>query len=127
MKQISLQGNTEAPTVAAAGPAAAAHILDAAADHYPLAKSVAARMAQLEVDFWQAVHHGRPKAARAHAARLCAIPQRNGKTEFDLRCASALHLPIRLHRGEKPVSSGTVWTPAWWHAGRRRRSYSSSP
>jgi RNase P/RNase MRP subunit p30 len=38
------------------GPTAAGHVLDAAADHYPLAKSMAARMAQLEVDFWQAIH-----------------------------------------------------------------------
>lgn len=103
MKQISLQGNTEAPTVAAAGPAAAAHILDAAADHYPLAKSVAARMAQLEVDFWQAVHHGRPKAARAHAAMICAIPHPNGKTEFDLRCSSTDGLPGRV------AGSGCSW------------------
>lgn len=72
----------------AAGPTAACHILDAAADHYPLAKSMAARMAQLEVDFWQAIHHGRPKAARAHAAKICAMPQPNGKTEFDLRCCT---------------------------------------
>jgi hypothetical protein len=70
------------------GPTAAGHILDAAADHYPLAKSMAARMAQLEVDFWQAIHHGTPKAARAHAAKMCGMPQRNGKTEFDVRCCS---------------------------------------
>jgi hypothetical protein len=100
-----------------AGPAAAARILDAAADEMPLSKCPALRAAALEIDFWQALRHGDIRAARAHAAKLTTLPQPNGKTEFDARRAAA----ARAHACTACVC---VDADARVRAGRMRRSCS---
>ena len=45
--------------------------------------------AEHEADFWQALHQGRHRAARQHAAALCALPNQSGATEMDVRCSTS--------------------------------------
>lgn len=72
----------------AAGPHAAAKILNLAFVDFPMNKSLHLISTQREVEFWQAVRQGRYKVARARAAAICALPHHTGAVEMDIRCGT---------------------------------------
>eukprot|EP00892_Ulva_mutabilis_P000945 jgi/Ulvmu1/10851/UM007_0025.1 len=83
------------------GPSAAALIIETADDMYPLAKNLPLQAARLEVAFWQELRHGRVRAARATAAKLTAMPNPHGRTEFDFRVqAEELLIKAMIAGGE---------------------------